>query len=185
MAVLGIAGLATWNAFVSEDTAQVRSYPVAEKVGGLRLEVTTEGEEIFSRAFWRRPNPEDNILQAERRQWSDEEGVRRWQWFLVVEASPSLIGYLLDENAFGLRSTDEVTTFAEVPQWFQYEPMEVSTFASRQSGLYLMYRKADNTLYATGSGTGFTKAVAEPARSAGKVSSQGRLPPTSPPKPKS
>ena len=42
------------------------------------------GEEVFKRAFWRRPSAEDRILQAERHEWHDAEGVSRWQWFLIV-----------------------------------------------------------------------------------------------------
>ena len=51
------------------------------------------GEEVFKRAFWRRPSAEDRILQAERHEWHDAEGVSRWQWFLIVDPSPALLQY--------------------------------------------------------------------------------------------
>jgi hypothetical protein len=43
--------------------------------------VEQEAEEVFKRAFWRRPSAEDRILKAERHEWHDAEGVSRWQWF--------------------------------------------------------------------------------------------------------
>ena len=39
--------------------------------------VEQEAEEVFKRAFWRRPSAEDRIIKAERHEWHDAEG----NWF--------------------------------------------------------------------------------------------------------
>ena len=55
------------------------------------LRTNDDPQEVFQRAFWRRPTADERILHAERREWvSEEDGVRRWQWFLAVEPSGAL-----------------------------------------------------------------------------------------------
>src|SRR4051794_12896768 len=50
------------------------------------LQTNLDAVEVFRRAFWRDPAAADHILHAERREWvSEENGVRRWQWFIAVE----------------------------------------------------------------------------------------------------
>ena len=141
----------------------------------------TDAEEIFKRAFWRRPSKEDQILHAERHEWSDEDGLQRWQWFLVVQASPDLIKNLRDDNAFGLMPGSSSPISTEAPVWFVFKPDNFSTFQSPQTGLRLMFSKVDNTLYATDSGRGFTKGAPEPAKSAMQGSGAERLPARMPP----
>ena len=36
---------------------------------------TVDGAAVFRQAFWKRPTANDRILHAERRVWSDEDGV--------------------------------------------------------------------------------------------------------------
>ena len=141
----------------------------------------TDAEEIFKRAFWRRPSKEDQILHAERHEWSDEDGLQRWQWFMVVKASPKLIKDLRDDNAFGLVPGSSGPLIPEAPVWFVFKPDNFSTFQSPQTGLRLMFSKGDNTLYATDSGRGFTKGAPEPAKSARQGSGAERLPARMPP----
>ena len=64
--------------------------------------VQNDPVKIFQRACWASPTSEDTILHAERREWSDAEGVLKWEWFLVVEPSPALLKRLRDDNVFGL-----------------------------------------------------------------------------------
>jgi hypothetical protein len=52
-------------------------------------EIENDPVKIFQRAFWASPTGEDEILHAERREWSNADGVQKWQWFLVVEPSPA------------------------------------------------------------------------------------------------
>ena len=61
---------------------------------------------VFRRAFWRTPAAEDRILHAERREWADDEGVARWDWFLEVEPSAELRNWLQQDNPFALVSTE-------------------------------------------------------------------------------
>jgi hypothetical protein len=141
----------------------------------------TDAEEIFKRAFWRLPSSEDEILQAERHEWRDADGLQRWQWFLVVKASPKLIKDLRDDNAFGLVPGSVGSLNPEAPDWFVFKPDDFSVFRSPHSGMRLMFSKTDNTLYATDSGRGFTKGAPEPAKQAAPASAPGRLPTTPPP----
>lgn len=137
-------------------------------------------EEIFKKAFWRRPSSLDKIQQAERHEWRDADGLKRWQWFLVVKASPDLIKYLRDDNAFGLVAASEAPEVTEAPGWFQFKRKEVTVLQSRHTGMRLMFSKSDNTLYATDSGRGFTSGAPEPSSTFQGTQPSGRIP-SSPP----
>ena len=141
----------------------------------------TDSEAVFKRAFWRRPGPGDEILHAERHEWSDAEGLQRWQWFLVVKASPELIKDLRDDNAFGLVPGATVSLNPEAPDWFVINPDDFSLFQSPQTGMRLMFSKAGHTLYATDSGRGFTKGAPEPSPPIPQAPVPGRLPAARPP----
>jgi hypothetical protein len=143
-----------------------------------------DAEEIFKRAFWRRPAKDDEILHAERHEWRDADGLQRWQWFLVVQASPELIKVLKDDNAFGLVPGSTISLNPEAPDWFVFKPDDFATFQSPHSGMRLMFSKTNNTLYATDSGWGFTKGAPEPLKQVPQPSAPGRLPTTPPPTPK-
>jgi hypothetical protein len=148
---------------------------------GAPTHTLTDSAEIFKRAFWRRPGSDDQILHAERHEWSDAEGLQRWQWFLVVKASPELIKDLRDDNAFGLLPGSSGPNNPEAPDWFVFKPEEFSLFQSPQSGMRLIFSKTDNTLYATDSGRGFTKGAPEPDKPIQQEYAPGRLPTTLPP----
>ena len=144
----------------------------------------TDAEEIFKKAFWRRPAPADQIQHAERHEWRDADGLERWQWFLVVSASPELIKYLRDDNAFGLVPASEAPVVTEAPGWFQFKREEVTALQSRHAGMRLIFSTSDNTLYATDSGRGFTKGAPEPSSTSQGAQPPGRIPSSPPPKPK-
>jgi hypothetical protein len=149
--------------------------------------VSSDAEAIFKKAMWRRPGPDDKILHAERHEWSDGEGVNRWQWFLIVEASPDLITYLREDNAFGL-VPGSVEPIREAPAWFSFQPDEVAVLKSPMGGMRLMFAKKASTIYATSSGAGFTKGAPEPvtdfiAPASTRPPASGRLPLTMPPNP--
>jgi hypothetical protein len=146
--------------------------------------VEQEAEEVFKRAFWRRPSAEDRILKAERHEWHDAEGVSRWQWFLIVDPSPALLQYLRDENAFGLVAGSG-EPLREAPAWFRFDSQAVETFRSLDGGMHLAYRTKDHRIYASAHGFGFTKSTAMPkaVSTPGYLDSVGRLPNTSPPTP--
>jgi hypothetical protein len=144
----------------------------------------TDAEEIFKKAFWRRPAADDEILHAVRHEWSDEGGLLRWQWFLVVKASPGLVRYLRDDNAFGLAPAGSPSVIPEAPAWFRFDPAEVVRLQSPQSALQLIFSNHDSTIHATASGRGFTRGSPEPAPAVQGAPSPGRIPTTPPPRPK-
>jgi hypothetical protein len=147
-------------------------------------------EEVFKRALWRRPAPEDTILHAERREWPTDQtqGVDRWQWFLAVKPGPSLKKWLREQNPFSVSPVGyaEAPVMNGAPAWF---PSDLSDYIIHTGGttgsLVFLWSRRGDTLYATGSGTGFAPGVSEPVTPASMPSSvpQGRLPPTPPPIP--
>lgn len=158
----------------------VAPVPIAWQ-NGPPTQTVTDGAEIFKKAFWRQPAVGDEILHAERHEWSDEGGLLRWQWFLVVKASPGLIKYLRDDNAFGLAPAAMGEAVAEAPSWFNCDDEKVTTLMAPGSGLRLMFSKSGNRLYATAAGQGFTRGAPEPSPPVQGAPEPGRLPTTSPP----
>ena len=181
--LLAVIGWLAWRAADAGRPAAVDTAPIAWK-GAPPTLTLTDGEEIFKKAFWRRPAPADQIQQAERHEWRDADGLERWQWFLVVSASPELIKYLRDDNAFGLVPTSAVPVISEAPAWFRFNPEDFTVLQARHAGMRLMFSKSDNTLYATDSGRGFTKGAPEPPPATQGAQAPGRIPSSPPPRPK-
>src|SRR5690606_22691885 len=107
-------------------------------------------DEIFRRAFWRHPAPEDRIIQAERREQTDpDDGVKSWQWFLQVEPGPELLAALRNPATFGLMPA-AIPRFpgnrASAPAWFQ-PTADSEILQNPTGGLLLFYNKTQNTLY--------------------------------------
>jgi len=181
--LLAVIGWLAWRAVDAGRPAAVDSVPISWK-GAPPTLTLTDAEEIFKKAFWRRPAPADQIQHAERHEWRDADGLERWQWFLVVSASPELIKYLRDDNAFGLVPASAAPVVSEAPAWFRFKPEDVAVLQASHAGLRLMFSKSDNTLYATDSGRGFTKGAPEPPPATQGDQSPGRIPSSPPPKPK-
>ncbi len=148
--------------------------------------VKIDPAEVFRRAFWQLPGDGDKILQAERREWTDAEGVKRWQWFLVVEPSPALVKYLRTDNAFGLLPSPSFAEIENAPDWFAFRPEEVEVLQAPNGNMKLFFHKTQPLLHATSSGTGFRPGVTSPTEpvptSSGPQKTSGRLPLHSPPK---
>lgn len=148
--------------------------------------VKIDPAEVFRRAFWQLPGDGDKILHAERREWSDSEGVKRWLWFLVVEPSPALVKYLRADNAFGLIQSPSFPAIDNAPDWFAFGAEEVEVLQAPNGNMMLFFHKTQPLLHATSSGTGFRPGVTTPtepfSRSSGPQKSSGRLPLHSPPK---
>jgi hypothetical protein len=144
-----------------------------------------EAEEIFRRAFWQPPGAADKILHAERREWVDAADVKKWRWFLEVEASPELRKYLQKANAFGLSPAQEVAGVEKAPAWFVYPASGVDFLKSRRGQMTLCFSKSGNRLFATDAGSGFRPGAPEPtiAPDSGRPTSAGRLPNSMPPTP--
>ncbi len=149
--------------------------------------IENEPVKIFQRAFWASPTEDDRILHAERREWSNAEGTQKWQWFLVVKPSPTLIKRLRDDNAFGLTAAPSVAGIANAPEWFAFDASESVVMKSKSpvSNMQLIFSKNGKSLHATDSGLGFRPGAPDPVTSAPPPSSPapGRLPVTPPPTP--
>ena len=180
--LLAVIGWLVWRA-VDAGRPAADSAPIAWK-GAPPTLTLNDAEEIFKKAFWRRPSPADQIQQAERHEWRDADGLERWQWFMVVSASPELIKYLRDDNAFGLVPASAVPVISEAPAWFRFKPEDFNVLQARHAGMRLMFSKSDNTLYATDSGRGFTKGAPEPPPATQGAQAPGRIPSSPPPRPK-
>ena len=140
--------------------------------------------DVFQKAFWKRPTEADKILHAERREWADAEGIKKWEWFLVVEPSPALMKHLKEDNAFSLSSSPTIAAAAQSPPWFRYEPEDFESLGSTARGMVLMFGKSENVLYATSHGGGFSPGAPEQPRGVpAAASNAGRLPPSPPPEP--
>ena len=181
--LLAAIGWLAWRAVDAGRPAAVDSAPIVWK-GAPPTLTLNDAEEIFKKAFWRRPSPADQIQQAERHEWRDADGLERWQWFLVVSASPELIKYLRDDNAFGLVPASAAPVVSEAPAWFRFKPDDFAVLQASHAGMRLMFSKSDNTLYATDSGRGFTKGAPEPPPATQGAQTPGRIPSSPPPRPK-
>ena len=148
--------------------------------------VENDPVKVFQRAFWASPADDDEVLHAERREWSNAQGLRKWQWFLVVEPSAALLKRLRDDNAFGLVPAGSAADIADVPKWFAFDANESVVMKSPHSGMQLIFSKDGKVLQATDSGFGFRPGAPEPAKQAPPSSAPapGRLPSTPPPTPK-
>lgn len=143
----------------------------------------TNPVEVFQRAFWKRPTANDTILHAERREWKDEDGVKKWQWFIAVRPSPELVKHLRTDNAFNLVPGKEPQAVEHAPDWFVIKPGAVDVLKASMGGMQLMFSRKDNILYATDTGGGFHTGAPEVQRPVPVQVATGRLPPTPPPNP--
>jgi len=127
---------------------------------GAILETNRDAEAVFQRAFWRAPTPDDEILHAERREWvSDDDGVRRWQWFLAVKPGQTLNDWLRQENPFLTSAIDpgDYQPPTSSPSWFPSPAILARSEIQRHgaNGITLIFDTQENHLYATDSGGGF------------------------------
>ena len=182
IAALAAAGVGLW---LSRTRHEVTSpQPVSNAVTDSKetLTVKTDGVEIFKKVLWRSPLPEDKILNAERRDWSEGKDISRWRWFLHVDASADLTDYLRSANVFGLRPAPEVE-IKDAPAWF---PQDFAAYeAFRAGALTVLFKKGSREFYATSQGKGFTKALQlqKPVPPPAPPQPQSRYPKTPPPSP--
>ena len=181
--LVAAAGAAAWLATRGQSPPPVAAAEPASLHPG-HMVLSGEAGDVFRRAFWRRPAPEDKILHAERREWTEDAnaGISRWQWFLAVEPGPELVKWLRGDNAFGLRPAVAVEA-PRPPAWFPRDTRDFTIFAGRSpGGLTLLFSPDNRTLYATAAGKGFAPGAPEPSKPAIATvpSSAGRLPATPP-----
>lgn len=186
LAALAVAGL-VWALLPEKTTPPAQSASVIKKpVAEPPSKILTDAPALFRRAFWKKATAADKILHAERREWGEGEGLKKWQWFLVVEPSPELLKYLREENAFGLTAATPIPAAEGTPDWFAYQEADVETLRTRTGSMRVSFHRTKPLLYATAFGAGFTpgakEAAAKPAQPA-RPELAGRLPRTSPPTP--
>ena len=125
-------------------------------------------EEVFRRAFWRHPTPEDRIVRAVRLEWSDRDDVARWAWFMQLHPGPGLLRDLRDADAFGLMpvSTPRLWLPDDLPApgWYPARSLdgEFEILQHPVQSLTLLYRPSDNLLFASDHGHGFAPAIPKP-----------------------
>jgi len=139
----------------------------------------TAATEVFRRAFWREPTPADRIVHAERREWVGErDGVRRWQWFLILDPGPELATWLRDRNPFGLAPAapaDLRLDPASQPAWFPAAALpDAEYFLTSDSAMVMLREKASGRLYVSDHGHGF--AAPSPAPAAAPAPGRGLVP---------
>lgn len=124
----------------------------------LVLNTSTDPTLVFQKAFWRRPDSNDKILHAERREWSEQgKDVREWQWFLAVQPSPGLSEWL-QTNPFSLSPSNEPIKYNEAapkPDWFPSDFSGFEILKAPQGRLVMIFSAEKNLLFAMDSGAGF------------------------------
>jgi hypothetical protein len=152
-----------------EPLVEKSSTPDPARLGtlpGESLAQQADAAEVFRRAFWRQPSPQDIISNAERREWSETSGqqLRRWQWFLEVTPGPELLEVLRDETKFGLVLTPTPRSWSALappPRWFprrdSFDGYQV--YQSPRGGMTVFYLPEKNLLFATDEGHGMTSPV--------------------------
>lgn len=168
--------------------AAARARPAALHPGA--FQANSDQEAIFKRAFWRRPAPDDRILHAEARQWTDSTNgdVLHWQWFVAVEAGPGLWDWLRHTNPFSLLPADS-PAMPSAPSWFPADSRDLEVFRGGAGGsLMVAYSLSGRTIYAAAEGKGLSPAasgVASIKIPTATATSRGRLPDSPPPNPAS
>lgn len=114
--------------------------------------VNTKPAEVFQRAFWRRPSAADKIICAERREWADFSGLKKWQWFIQVEPSPELMKYLRDENSFRLTAVAHFLESQDAPVWYAPPAVGVEILQSPRGNMCLIFERTKNLIWAHSSG---------------------------------
>jgi len=168
-AVLGVMAL-LWLVWPKpEPVVEKSSAPDPARLGtqpGESLALQADAAEVFRRAFWRQPSPQDIITNAERREWSESSGqqLRRWQWFLEVKPGPELLDVLRDETKFGLvltASPQSWSALAPPPRWFPRRDSFAGyqVYQSPRGGMTLFHQPEKNLLFACDEGHGMAAPV--------------------------
>ena len=161
-----------------------KSTPTPETTTSETLEKSFPPELVFRRAFWRRPAPEDRILHADRREWSDAQGVTRWQAFLAVEPGPALREWLAT-NPFSLAKVPALSgEIPNPPAWFP-KNFEGLTLQQAPIGNMAMLTAAGGSpVYFTDHGKGFARPTETPTPAKPAPVPANRLPNAPPPIPR-
>jgi hypothetical protein len=124
---------------------------------GLQLENKFPADEVFRRALWRHPAPEDRILHAERRHWLAEDGLAQWQWFLVFQPAPETLHWL-KTNPFALATepAGEVvfSTPNLPPPWFPKKILAGQAWRNASGTHRIAIEEGSGKVFASDQGSG-------------------------------
>lgn len=126
-----------------------------DAANGMKLSTNTDPVEVFRRAFWRHPTDDDQILNAERREWSGESGVQKWQWYITVRPGSQLLEWL-ENNPFSMKISTSQVEIESPPAWYPHPTDSCKVYVNAEGGFVLVFSADRNLLYATDSGLGFT-----------------------------
>jgi len=118
---------------------------------GMNISINTDPTMVFQKAFWRHPTGGDEILHAERREWSAEGGVRKWQWFIAVRPGTQLLDWL-KTNPFSITPTTSSGNLEAPPEWFRSSSADFQTQQNAGGSFILMLSADKKRLYSTDSG---------------------------------
>lgn len=122
---------------------------------GMKLTTNTDPTDVFQKAFWRHPTNDDQILHAERREWSVEDGVQQWQWFIAVRPGSELLVWL-ETNPFFMALSNSVDAVENPPAWFPESSDDFKIMKNTEGRFMIMLSSDQKLLYATDAGHGFT-----------------------------
>lgn len=164
--------------------AAERVITVQQKASAAPKTVQAAPAEVFQKAFWKRPTVDDHILHAERREWENNHGISKWQWFISVKPSQALLQHLIDDNAFMLtkRESGGTPLPAGAPAWFPKVLTQGEIYTNAPGSFLLIWDKEQSLLHATDGGSGFHVGAAHAPRPIAKGQEPGRLPMTPPPR---
>jgi len=128
------------------------------------LATTLDSVAVFHRALWRRPQPDDTILNAQRRDWSDAEGVTHWDWFLAISPGPQLQAWFAT-NPFSLQKVSQprsshLRDLAQAPAWFPKDFVNLDVFEALSGNFLLVVDPETKGIFLSDSGGGLTRPVA-------------------------
>lgn len=137
--------------------------PVPEPATTEVMRADFRPEDVFARALWRRPDPADRILHADRCEWLDPDGVSRWSSFLAVQPGQALREWLAS-NPFSLATVASLDReLPDRPDWFPATHDGYRLQQSASGNLVILTHDSSGTVYLADHGSGFTRPTQSPA----------------------
>jgi hypothetical protein len=139
----------------SEISTAAKPRPTIVAANGMKLSTNTDPVDVFRRAFWRHPTGDDQILNAERREWTGKGGVQKWQWFIAVRPGSQLLDWL-EKNPFSMKLSTSPVPIESPPAWYPQSTGNFQVYVNAEGSFILMLSADRKYLYASDSGLGFT-----------------------------
>jgi hypothetical protein len=147
-----LLALGAWFTFQA-----ARPVTPTKEVSGEALQKNFPPDVVFARAFWRSPATDDRILHAERWEWSDADGVTRWQAFLEVAPGSALQEWLAS-NPFSLVSSPDLDSdIQNPPTWFPNNTAHFTIQKAPFGQMVILTAPGGSPVYFTDQGRGFAR----------------------------